>query len=115
MSTLFEDLAAVDRRVHEPTSLAILTALSKFESAEFRLIQSLLGLTSGNLSSHLGRLEEAGFVDIAKQIKDKKSNTRIRLSKKGRSSVEQYWVAFKAAERKLRTLDITDLRLAPAK
>ena len=87
----FEQIAHLDRLVHEPARLAILVALSACERADFLFLQGITGLTKGNLSSHLARLEEAGLVVIEKRFVDKKTQTLARLSDLGRDAVETYW------------------------
>jgi DNA-binding MarR family transcriptional regulator len=114
MSTPFEDVVALDRCLHEPARLAIMTALSKVSTADFLALQSMIGLTRGNLSRHLSRLEEAGFVEITKSFKAKKSCTRIRITREGRQSINQYWTALKAVERKVQDWGVPDLGLATA-
>jgi len=90
-TTPFEQLASLDRRVHDPARLAILTALSACERADFLFLLRITGLTKGNLSSHLSKLEEAGLVEIEKRFVEKKTQTLVRLSREGRSAVESYW------------------------
>ncbi|HEY0555123.1 MAG TPA: transcriptional regulator [Thermoanaerobaculia bacterium] len=90
-ATPFEQLASLDRRVHDPARLAILTALSACERADFLFLQRITGLTKGNLSSHLSKLEEAGLVEIEKRFVGKKTQTLVRLSDPGRGAVEGYW------------------------
>ncbi|MDP9120276.1 MAG: transcriptional regulator [Acidobacteriota bacterium] len=90
-TTPFEQLAHLDRLIHEPTRLAILTALTACERADFLFLQRITGLTKGNLSSHLSKLEEAGLVEIEKRFVDKKTQTLARLSVNGRHAVESYW------------------------
>ena len=92
MSTPFEEIANLDRTVHDPARLAILTALSACERADFLFLQRVIGLTKGNLSSHLGKLEEAGLVEIEKRFVDKKPQTLVRLTTGGRKGVEDYWI-----------------------
>lgn len=89
--TPFEQLAHLDRLIHEPARLAILVALSACERADFLFLLGITGLTKGNLSSHLARLEEAGLVVIEKRFVDKKTQTLARLSDLGREAVESYW------------------------
>lgn len=91
MSGAFEDLAALDKLIHEPARLAIMTALSACQSADFLFLQQLTGLTKGNLSSHLAKLEEAELVRIEKQFVGKKPLTQIALTEKGRQDIEQHW------------------------
>jgi DNA-binding transcriptional ArsR family regulator len=88
----FEELAALDRLIHEPARLAILTALSACGSADFLFLQRLTGLTKGNLSTHLAKLAEAGIVEIDKGYIGKIPNTKVQLSDSGRLAVEQHWL-----------------------
>jgi len=90
-ATPFEQIASLDRRIHDPARLAILTALSSCERADFLFLQRITGLTKGNLSSHLSKLEEAGLVEIEKRFVGKKTQTLVRLSDAGRQSIEGYW------------------------
>ena len=89
--TPFEQLANLDRRVHDPARLSILTALSACERADFLFLLRITGLTKGNLSSHLSKLEEAGLVEIEKRFVNKKTQTLVRLSDSGRQTIEGYW------------------------
>ena len=89
--TPFEQLANLDRRVHDPARLSILTALSACERADFLFLQRITGLSKGNLSSHLSKLEEAGMVEIEKRFVEKRTQTLVRLSDQGRGAVESYW------------------------
>ena len=91
MSGPFEELADLDRLVHEPSRLAILTALAACKSADFLYLQRLTGLSKGNLSSHLSKLEGAGLVDIEKEFIAKIPNTRVSVTKAGRAAVERHW------------------------
>ena len=90
-TTPFEQLANLDRRVHDPARLAILTALSACERADFLFLLRVTGLTKGNLSSHLSKLEEAGLVEIEKRFMEKRPQTLVRLSGAGRQTIEGYW------------------------
>jgi DNA-binding transcriptional ArsR family regulator len=96
MSTPFEQIAGLDRLVHEPTRLAILTALSACERADFLFLQRITGLTKGNLSSHLSKLEAAGLVEIEKRFVDKKTQTLARLTGLGKEATEGYWKEMEA-------------------
>ena len=90
-STPFEQFANLDRRVHDPARLAILTALSACERADFLFLQRITGLTKGNLSSHLSKLEEAGLAEIEKRFVEKTTQTLVRLIRGGRQAIEGYW------------------------
>ncbi|PSQ73851.1 MAG: ArsR family transcriptional regulator [Bacteroidetes bacterium QH_9_64_21] len=76
----FERLAELDKLIHEPARLSILTALSSCGKANFTFLRRLTGLTRGNLSSHLSRLDEAGLVDVDKSFEDKTPVTTVSLS-----------------------------------
>jgi DNA-binding MarR family transcriptional regulator len=83
-------LAEVDRLIHEPARLMITAILYAVESADFLYLQRETGLTKGNLSSHLARLEEAGYVQIEKTFQGKIPLTVARLTAKGRQAFEAY-------------------------
>ena len=91
MTELFEELASLDKLIHEPARLAILTALSACESADFLFLGRLTGLSKGNLSSHLSKLEEAKLVQIEKQFIGKKPNTLVALTANGRIAIDKHW------------------------
>ena len=80
----------IDRLIHEPARLLIMSYLAVVESADFLFLQSQTGLTFGNLSSHLSRLEEAGYVGVEKKFVGKKPNTILSLTTTGRQAFEQY-------------------------
>ena len=81
----------LDRLIHEPARLAILTVLSSVRAADFVFLQRTTGLTQGNLSSHLTKLEDAGLVSIEKSFVGKKPNTRVALTTQGRKRVSTHW------------------------
>lgn len=91
MSGVFEEMAGLDRLVHEPARLAILTALSACKRADFVFLQRITGLTVGNLSSHLSKLEEAGLVQVEKQFVGRRPNTLVQVTDAGRAAVERHW------------------------
>ena len=91
MTSPFEELANLDKLIHEPARLAILTALSACESADFTALRRLTGLSDGNLSVQLSKLEEAGLVDIQKQFIAKKPSTQIKITKKGGLAIQRHW------------------------
>src|SRR4051795_56325 len=90
-ATPFEQIASLDRRIHDPARLAILTALSACERADFLFLLRITGLTKGNLSSHLSKLEESGLIEIEKRFIEKKTQTLVRLTDDGRQTIEGYW------------------------
>jgi DNA-binding MarR family transcriptional regulator len=83
-------LVDVDRLVHEPARLMIITMLYAVESADFLFLQRETGLTKGNLSSHLAKLEEAGYIEIEKTYQGKIPLTVCRLTPTGRQAFENY-------------------------
>ena len=83
-------LVDIDRVVHAPARLMVLTYLYVVESADFIFLMRLTGLTWGNLSSHLSKLEESSYVAIEKSFVGKKSNTMIRLTPAGREAFRTY-------------------------
>ena len=87
----------IDRLVHEPARLTILAHLYVVESADFLFLMSQTGLTWGNLSSHLSKLEAAGYIEIEKKFKGKKPNTMLKITDKGRSAFLGYREKMKQA------------------
>jgi len=107
MSRPLEETASLDRLVHEPSRLAILTALSACRTADFLFLRSLTGLTSGNLSNHLARLEEAGLVLIEKNFRGRVPHTTVRLTGAGRESIRRHWSRLKELQQAARRLKAT--------
>jgi DNA-binding MarR family transcriptional regulator len=83
-------LGDVDRLVHEPARLMILMVLYLVEAADFTFLTNVTELTDGNLSSHLSKLEAAGYVEIEKGYAGKKPRTTLRLTGAGRRAVDDY-------------------------
>ncbi len=83
-------LTEVDRLIHEPARLMIVSLLSAAEQTDFLFLLRETGLTKGNLSSHLSRLEEAGYVEIEKTYRGKVPQTLISLSNEGRKAFVIY-------------------------
>jgi DNA-binding MarR family transcriptional regulator len=90
MSRPNEELV-VDRLIHEPGRLAILTVLSSVASADFVFLQRVTGLTNGNLSSHLTKLEAAALVKVEKTFVHKKPNTKVHLTPLGKKRIAKHW------------------------
>jgi len=89
--------------IYEPARLSILTALATCKSADYLFLQSLTGLTGGNLSSHLAKLEEGGLILLEKRFVDKRPNTLVQLTEKGRSAIERHWMQLEALRKDSRT------------
>ena len=86
----YKDITKVDRLIHEPARLAIMALLYGTREADFLFIQRQTGLTKGNLSVHLSKLEEAGYIEIEKRFVGKKPQTLCRLTPKGFHAFEDY-------------------------
>jgi DNA-binding transcriptional ArsR family regulator len=87
------DLAAIadlDRLIHEPARLAVMSLLYVVESADFTFLMNQTGLTWGNLSTHLSKLEEAGYLEVEKSFKGKRPNTTLKLTTRGRTAFCEY-------------------------
>ncbi len=85
-----QPIAGLDRIVHEPARLMILAVLSVVESADFLFVARQTGLTRGNLSAHMSKLEAAGYVEITKEFVEKIPRTLLRLTPKGREAFDDY-------------------------
>lgn len=86
----FEPIADIDRLIHEPARLIILAHLYVVESADFLFLARQTGLTPGNLSSHVSKLEDAAYVEVMKEFVDKKPHTMLRLTAEGRNAFKEY-------------------------
>ena len=82
--------AEIDRLVHEPARLHILTVLSLVEGADFLFLMRQTGLTKGNLSSHLAKLETANYVEIQKEFVEKIPHTVMKIRPKGLEALQAY-------------------------
>lgn len=83
-------LGEIDKLIHEPARLMIISLLYVVESADFVFVRSQTDLTDGNLSSHLSKLEEAGYIKVEKRFKGKKPQTLLSLTDNGRKAFEEY-------------------------
>jgi DNA-binding transcriptional ArsR family regulator len=90
MSNDLRSLADVNRLIHEPSRSVIMAILVAVESADFLYLQRETGLTKGNLSVHLSKLEEAGYVSIEKTYRGKIPMTLCRMTDPGRKAFETY-------------------------
>src|SRR5574340_364595 len=102
MNSVFEEMAGLDRLVHDPSRLAILTALSTCQRADFVFLQRITGLTVGNLSSHISKLEDAGLVSIRKGFVAKRPNTMVELTAKGHKAIDKHWQQLEAMRKSAR-------------
>jgi DNA-binding MarR family transcriptional regulator len=85
------DELVLDPLIHAPARLAIMTVLSSVNAADFVFLARTTGLTNGNLSSHLTKLEDAGLIAIEKRFVRKKPNTNVALTPAGRARIATHW------------------------
>jgi len=83
-------MESIDRVIHEPARYMLMAHLYVLESSDFLFLMTQTGLTKGNLSSHISKLEEAGYVEVVKEFLGKKPHTMLRLTRKGRKAFEVY-------------------------
>jgi len=82
----------IDKIIHEPARLMIVANLYVVESADFTFLMNQTGLTWGNISSHLSKLEKAGYVQVEKTFVGKRPYTLLHLTPEGREAFEMYRV-----------------------
>ena len=97
MSAKIQRLAEVDRLIHEPGRLMIVAVLDSVDEADFQYLHLTTGLTKGNLSVHLSKLEEAGYVTISKTFRGKYPLTVCRLTDTGAQKLAEYRKLLKVA------------------
>ena len=90
MSEDSEGSLEINKMIHEPARLKIMTYLYVVEEADVLFLKRKTGLTWGNLSSHMSKLEQENYVEVNKEIRDKKVHTTLRLTDYGRKSYEEY-------------------------
>jgi len=97
MSAKIQQLGEIDRVIHEPARLMIVALLAAVAEADFQYLRQATGLTQGNLSAHLSKLEEAGYVAIEKSFRGKYPLTICRLTERGTEVLNNYRKVIKAA------------------
>jgi len=85
-----QHISAIDKIIHEPARLNIMAHLYVVESADFLFMMRQTGLTFGNLSAHMSKLENAGYIEIIKEFVGKKPHTMLKLTEQGRQAFEEY-------------------------
>jgi DNA-binding MarR family transcriptional regulator len=85
-----EHMARIDKLIHEPSRYTLMAYLYVVEVADFLFLLHQTGMTWGNLSTHLSKLEAAGYVIIEKEFLGKKPHTTVRLTDRGRNAFEEY-------------------------
>ena len=88
--TRAQQLPEIDRLIHEPSRYNVMALLYVVDQADFLFVKNQTGLTPGNLSSHLSKLESAGYVAIEKSFVGKTPRTMLQLTLEGRQAFESY-------------------------
>ncbi len=93
MSMSSDDLGplAINKLVHEPVRMALLSVLDGVAEADFSFLQRTLQLTQGNLSAHLSKLEAGGLVTVKKSFRGRTPRTTAAITSAGRSARERHW------------------------
>jgi DNA-binding MarR family transcriptional regulator len=80
----------IDRTIHEPSRLLLMIYLFSVEKADFTFLKTQTGMTQGNLSSHLNKLESAGYIRLDKTYRQKRPATLVSITGDGRRSFTNY-------------------------
>jgi len=80
----------LDRAIHEPARLGIVAILHVVDAADFTFVQQRTGLTPGNLSAHVSKLQAAGYVAVEKTFSERRPLTTLRLTAEGRAALVAY-------------------------
>ncbi|MBI1317615.1 MAG: helix-turn-helix domain-containing protein [Candidatus Hydrogenedens sp.] len=84
-------MGEIERLIHEPARLRIMSILSGLDVADFNFLQMTLGLTKGNLSSHMDKLEKADYVSVKKSFNGRMPHTEYTITEAGSEALMQYW------------------------
>jgi len=87
---------SINRVVHEPVRLAILKILTSAKEVDFNFLLTTLGVTKGNLATHINKLESTGLIEVKKQFHGKIPHTSYRVTRTGRQQFQKYWENMKA-------------------
>ena len=85
-----DPLADIDPLIHAPSRLRVMTYLYVVDSIDFVYLKRVTGMSWGNLSTHLTKLEQAGYIRISKSFQDKKPKTMIQMTDEGRKAFRRY-------------------------
>ncbi len=83
-------VASLDKVLHEPARLSVVACLSVVEEADFVFLQSQTGMTGGNLSSHVKKLAQAGYISMRKEFQGSRPSTAFALTDTGRTAFTKY-------------------------
>jgi len=92
----FPNVDEVDKVIHESARLIIMSYLYLVESADFLFIMKQTGLTFGNLSSHMKKLEEVGYIEVIKEFVNRRPRTILQMTPLGKSTFDDYRKLMKA-------------------
>lgn len=101
MADELKEITNFDRLIHAPSRLSIMAVLSACESADFTFLLNTTGLSKGNLSAHLSKLRDAGYVQIIKSFRGNYPHTTCSLTKKGRHAFDDYRKQYLALAKQL--------------
>jgi len=87
---------SINRVVHEPVRLAILKILTSAKEVDFNFLLTTLGVTKGNLATHINKLETSGLIEVKKEFRGKVPHTSYRITRTGRRQFQKYWENMKA-------------------
>ncbi len=88
-------VSTLDKALHEPARLAVVACLAVVDEADFVFLQSQTGMTGGNLSSHVKKLEQTGYITVRKEFQESKPRTSLSLSEAGRAAFSVYLQAMR--------------------
>jgi DNA-binding MarR family transcriptional regulator len=80
----------INKLIHEPARLQIMTQLYVVDEADYLFLMRQTGLTWGNLSSHISKLEDKGYIEVRKEFLGKKPHTVLKMTAEGRKAFEEY-------------------------
>ena len=101
MADELKEITNFDRLIHAPSRLAIMSVLSACESADFTFLLNTTDLSKGNLSAHLSKLRDAGYVCITKSFRGNYPHTTCALTKEGRRAFDDYRKQYLALAKQL--------------
>ena len=85
-----DKLPSLNQSIHAPVRLSIITVLISVMEADFNYLKEVTGTTDGNLSTHLSKLESAGYIKVVKTYAGKKPKTICSITEKGRKAYGEY-------------------------
>jgi DNA-binding MarR family transcriptional regulator len=83
-------LKDIDKAFENKVRLGIMSALYVNDKVDFNRLKEILGVTDGNLASHLKYLEKSGYVSFIKTFKERKPNTKYMATKEGKSAFKKH-------------------------